>query len=319
MAHLLFLTRLYFIIITSTAILGLICKPIQVSLLPYGKINYVTQLNTRNAIEKFFRNMTVSKSLFYQFYICGIIYTYFITADLVIFRNGSNGYFAKFVRYIEGNESQEVIIPAYIKKPVEQCIIGLFMICTQVTRRAYECLFVDRTSTNSKMHVLHHIIGVTFYLPICLSTFIEGMGNLGVYGGGKDKNNFTFPPLTNFLTWNILLGVSLFLYAFYHQFKAHKILASLRPKSSSSSSVPSIYSIPKGGWFDYVSSAHYFAEILIYISFVILNKGQILTNYLVVIWTAFGLGSSAKNSDLWGKERFGEKWPNRWKIFPGIY
>ncbi|CAG8433529.1 6289_t:CDS:2 [Diversispora eburnea] len=317
MAYLLFLTRLYYIIFTLAVILGLICRPIQVSLLPYGKMNQVTQLNARNTIEKFFRNMVVSKSLFYQFYICGIIYTYFITTDLVILRNGSNGYFAKFVRYIEGNESdnQAVIIPAYTKQPVEQCIIGLLMISMQVTRRAYECLFVDRTLANSKMHILHYIVGITFYLPTCLSTFIEGIGNLGVYGGGKDKNTFTFPPLTNFLTWNILLGVSLFLYAFYHQFIAHKILASLRPKSSP----PGIYSIPKGDWFDYVSSAHYFAEILIYISFIILNKGQILTNYTVAIWTALVLGVSAKNSDLWGIERFGEKWPNRWKIFPGVY
>ncbi|RHZ74171.1 hypothetical protein Glove_227g142 [Diversispora epigaea] len=96
----------------------------------------------------------------------------------------------------------------------------------QVTRRAYECLFVDRILANSKMHILHHIIGVTFYLPICLSTFIEGIGNLG-----KKLSKFNL---------NLL--------------------------------VPSIYSIPKGDWFVYVSS-HYFAETLIYISFVILNKG----------------------------------------------
>ncbi|RHZ74058.1 hypothetical protein Glove_227g155 [Diversispora epigaea] len=167
----------------------------------------------------------------------------------------SNGYFVKFVRYIEGNENKEVIIPAYIKRPVEQ--------------------------SNSKMHILHHIVGVTFYLPICLSTFIEGMGNLGVYGGGKDKNNFTFPPLTNFLTWNILLGVSLFYMLFITNLQLSKFL---HP-------------------FD--------LNLLPHLPLVILNKGEILTSHLDSFWFEI--------LDLWGEERFCEKWPNRLKIFPAIY
>ncbi|CAG8642176.1 1444_t:CDS:2, partial [Rhizophagus irregularis] len=72
----------------------------------------------------------------------------------------------------------------------------------------------------------------------------------------------------------------------------------------------------KGDWFDYISSAHYFAEILIYFSFVILTKGMNLTIWLILIWTIIGLGIMARENEFWGRERFGEKWPKRWIIIP---
>jgi len=108
----------------------------------------------------------------------------------------------------------------------------------------------------------------------------------------------------------------LFMYASYHQNIVHKHLASLRP--SPSTSTP-IYLIPKGDWFESISSAHYFAEILIYTSFVILTKGMNLTIWLVLIWTVIGLGTMARENDLWGKEKFGKKWPKRWIIIPYVY
>ncbi|CAG8511599.1 26241_t:CDS:2 [Dentiscutata erythropus] len=59
----------------------------------------------------------------------------------------------------------------------------------------------------------------------------------------------------------------------------------------------SLYSIPKGDWFDHISSAHYTAEIIIYFSFVILTKGFNLTIWLTFIWTIVCLGIIAKNSE----------------------
>lgn len=42
--------------------------------------------------------------------------------------------------------------------------------------------------------------------------------------------------------------------------------------------------MPVGGWFELVSCPHYFAELLIYISFSLLVRGQSLTWWLVVLY-----------------------------------
>ncbi|CAG8496727.1 17578_t:CDS:2 [Acaulospora morrowiae] len=318
MDYFLFLIRLFYILIISIGFSGLIFESIHVTIFPYGKLNASNKFNARNPLEKFIRNLSVPKYWFYQFYIVGTIWVTLIIIDVVVFRSG---YLSWFVGLIEGaRDSKDTIYSdSYTKQPAEQCIVGLFMLLFQTVRRAYECLFIDRPSLKARMHIGHYVLGLAFYIVTSLAIFVEGFGNLDVYGG--DKLSPSFPPISNFLTWNFFIAISLFLYASYHQHVVHKILASLRPKyyNVSSQSRP-IYVIPKGDWFDYISSAHYFAEILIYISFVVLNKGQIFTSYLVVAWVAFCLGIVARDSDSWGKERFGEKWPsNRWKIFPGVY
>lgn len=42
--------------------------------------------------------------------------------------------------------------------------------------------------------------------------------------------------------------------------------------------------MPVGGWFELVSCPHYFAELLIYVSFSLLLEGQSLTWWLVALY-----------------------------------
>ncbi|KAF0498887.1 3-oxo-5-alpha-steroid 4-dehydrogenase 3 [Gigaspora margarita] len=190
-------------------------------------------------------------------------------------------------------DSTEQYEAEYFKEPVTECIVGLVMFQVQSIRRMYECFFIERPSIGAKMHV-------------------------GLYLLDNETNLFTIHS-ANFLSWNILLAMSVFIYASHHQHKLHKNLALLRLESSSVSSQP-LYSIPKGDWFDHISSAHYTAEIIIYLSFVILTKGFNLTIWLPFIWTTVCLGIIAKVSEKWGREKFGEEWPkNKWIIMPGIY
>ncbi|CAH1759054.1 8882_t:CDS:10 [Entrophospora sp. SA101] len=95
--------------------------------------------------------------------------------------------------------------------------------------------------------------------------------------------------------------LTLFIYGSYHQNILHRILASLRSNQNHST-----YSVPKGDWFNYISSPHYFAEILIYVSFVILTKGLIITNWIILIWVVVALSSVAKENEKWGRERFAQ-------------
>ena len=125
------------------------------------------------------------------------------------------------------------------------------------------------------------------------------------------------------LQWNVLLGMGLFVYASYQQHQAHRILANLRQSpaidKASSENVSlhldrknnvrlSSYSIPYGSWFQYVASPHYFAEILIYTSFLIMDFHQI-TRWCVWAWVVVNLAITARQTWYWYEGWVGkEKW-----------
>ncbi|CAG8594896.1 8551_t:CDS:2 [Funneliformis mosseae] len=308
---LLFLTRLYFFLLTLIIICCSLIESLRKINKVYGKledtISHKTWLTSKLSVPKYY---------FRYFYITGFLWISYIIIEIILFKNNFIGIFSIFVHLFENTNNEEIYKEYYGKQPVEECILALFMMEVQTIRRAYECFFVEKPSPNSKMLITHHIVGMTFYLATGLAVFIEGLWNLGVF----NKDQFTsLPPLTNFIKWNTMIALSLFIYASYHQNVLHNHLASLRPSNTSNTSYVPIYLIPKGDWFEYISSAHYFAEILIYVSFVILTRGMNLTVWLVLIWTIIGLSTIARESDLWGKEKFGEKWPNRWLIIPFIY
>ncbi|RIB21223.1 hypothetical protein C2G38_2078826 [Gigaspora rosea] len=315
MPTLLFLIRLFYIIIIAAFIIISCFKSLKISILSYGKLGTSARFTAKNPIEAYIQSLTVPKQWFKHFYIVGSLWAAFLIIDVIILRKGNKGHVAYFVQIFDSTEKYE---PEYFKEPVTECIVGLIMFQVQTIRRMYECFFIERPSVGSKMHVGLYLLGLAFYLATGLSVFIEGIGNFGILDSKDNETNLFTIRSANFLSWNILLAMSVFMYASYHQHILHKNLALLRLKSSSVSSQP-LYSIPKGDWFDHISSAHYTAEIIIYFSLVILTKGFNLTIWLIVIWTTVCLGIVAKNYEKWGREKFGEEWPrNRWIIMPGI-
>ena len=44
-------------------------------------------------------------------------------------------------------------------------LVAMTLLCLQVSRRLYECLFVSVFS-NSKMHFLHYVLGIYFYTAL---------------------------------------------------------------------------------------------------------------------------------------------------------
>ncbi|RIA87425.1 hypothetical protein C1645_878044 [Glomus cerebriforme] len=328
---LLFLTRTYYILITLIIICFSLIENFRNVIKVYGKLEETILIPNKTWISL----LSVPKYYFKYFYINGFLWITCIIIEIIILKNNFNGIFSIFIHLFEIDIPQlfqqynvidykfneEIYKEYYGKQPIEECILALFMIEVQVIRRAFECFFVEKPSLNSKMLITHYIIGITYYLATGLAVIIEGLWNLGVFNKDQFK---IFPPFSNFIKWNILSAILLFIYASYHQNVLHRHLASLRSSisisaSTSTSTTTSIYLIPKEDWFKFISSAHYFAEILIYLSFIILTKGKNLTIWLVLIWTIIGLGIMAKENEIWGKKRFDKKWPKRWIIIPFIY
>ena len=60
-------------------------------------------------------------------------------------------------------------------------------------------------------------------------------------------------------------AAALFIWAWKHQFIAHKIFARTKRQAMSNPEGGGQYGVPRGDWFEYVSCPHYAAECLLYI------------------------------------------------------
>ena len=128
----------------------------------------------------------------------------------------------------------------------------------------------------------------------------------------------------NYLQWYHIVAILLFFWASHHQTACHMILANLRTQASKRKSIRSkqqLYFMPEGDWFEYVSSPHFFAEILIYVSmlmcFVFSNWKSPF--WLVLISTICVLGVSARQTHVWYREKFEDYPKNRKILIPWIY
>jgi hypothetical protein len=79
-----------------------------------------------------------------------------------------------------------------------------------------------------------------------------------------------------------ILGIVIFLIFSFLQFKHHIILTNLRKTkekiddNNQDNEGKKFYAIPHGLIFNYCGSPHYFCEIIIYLSFIIITKGEYL-------------------------------------------
>ena len=130
------------------------------------------------------------------------------------------------------------------------------------------------------------------------------------------------------------------LYFQYQQYRHHVLLANLRKKIKKSESKS--YSIPVGGWFEYISCPHYFSEIMIYVTFAILMHGNTtdLTeqwkdtqtlfgdanatlhnkHWILLVWVTTNLSISANRTHQWYIDNYGETYPQKRKcLFPFVW
>jgi hypothetical protein len=175
-----------------------------------------------------------------------------------------------------------VILNLWLMQYHSTWIMILFQI--HLFRRLWETLFVTKFSTVKQIRLPLFVFAITFYI---------------------------FVPLTLFQQSDHLQGLSIFLFLFGNlvQYQSHVILAQLRHHQE--------YSIPHGAWFEYSTNPHYFAEILIYLSFYLSSDGfSFLPCLLFVI---INLVSSSIDSYDWYVEKFKEFPRDRNILIPGLF
>jgi 3-oxo-5-alpha-steroid 4-dehydrogenase 1 len=115
-----------------------------------------------------------------------------------------------------------------------------------------------------------------------------------------------------------VLGIATFFLGYCINFQADQILFNLR-KTGNKNFVDSSgkYYIPQGGFFEYVSAANYFGELVEW--FGLFLAFRTLPCLVFFLWTGFCLIPRAIAIDRWYRRVFKDKYPeNRKAIFPFI-
>eukprot|EP00953_Heterococcus_sp_UTEX-ZZ885_P013341 7625-Heterococcus_DN1.PRE.1 len=129
-------------------------------------------------------------------------------------------------------------------------------------RRAVECYTVH-SFQGSQMHALVYVLGLAHYVLVALTFATEGC----------EHAIPTLPQALQLMTVRHAAGIALFVVGNLEQNRAHKHLASLRAPTAAATAAGG-YSLPTEGWFQQIDCPHYFWEIMIYSSLIVLTAAQ---------------------------------------------
>lgn len=169
-----------------------------------------------------------------------------------------------------------------------------------------------------QLHYLHRTFIFPFRIPnkskpmpwiIVISGMLFNVGN-GYLNGfylGTIAPNYAFDWM---IDMRFILGANLFLIGMFVNIQSDSILFSLRKPGDKS------YRIPKGGWYQYVSSPNYLGEIIEWIGWAMMIWA--LPGLTFALWTAANLIPRAIANHKWYKTHF-ENYPkNRKAIIPFV-
>ncbi|KAF9356121.1 hypothetical protein BGX26_005706 [Mortierella sp. AD094] len=227
--------------------------------------------------------------------------------------------------------------------PPPALLLAMSCYLIQVVRRWYESWFVERPSPQATLHIGHYIIGISFYAAMAPAIWVDTYESWvkstvsqsqthqrehqSQHAREEHENLFGSLPLQ---AW---IGLALFLWGSWHQYRCHVILANLRkpstkdihPKSAPESSSREAtagaqqqqeYKVPFGDWFQYLVAPHYSAEMVIYLGLYLMVSSSlslstsptVSTMLYSWVWVIVNLGIVARETDQWYRSRFGENY-----------
>ena len=321
------IATIIYLILTVAALLSFI-SPVLQSISSHGKTRTLTSTiinNTQHEHKKFIHQkllyfvlssprLTIIKCRFIDFYIVGIITTISRLAHTTI------------TYYYDTD-----IITSYINK--QQLVVPILLLI-HLFRRYCECKWVQKsTSSTSYMHLAGYLLGILHY--ICLPFILIPHHSLLICtnDGNNGAKSFDIQQSTLLEIFSII-GC---LYFQYQQYRHHVLLANLRSRTEKTAT----YSIPIGGWFEYISCPHYSSEIMIYVTFALLVHGNTtdLTeqwkstqtlfgdatlytrkHWILLLWVTTNLAISASRTFNWYIDNYGETYPQkRRRLIPFLW
>lgn len=258
----------------------------------YGKFAYNGKKSQVPTIE-------VPKSWFKHFYVYSSILTVF-TLSFMILRLDIPELFHQFMDLVAGTDRQTTVSYTH-------SLFAMSLLTVQCCRRFYDTHYVSIFGKNCKMNIAHYIIGICHYTGATAAILAEAP----LRSISRERVNVN---LISTAQWTAAI---LFLWACYQQHAATVILANLR-KNKDGKVVSQEHKIPYGGLFQYLSSPHFTAEILMYFALAIILWGNTTWLY-VFMWVFCNQTETSLLSHWWYLEKFPEYPKNRKALIPFIY
>ncbi|XP_013792664.1 polyprenol reductase-like [Limulus polyphemus] len=254
----------------------------------------------------FLRVLELPKSWFVHFYIFASILYSFVTWMIcsVYFQKKQVPSFVLDLLHIFAGPNQRA------SASPEAVVLVESLLLLHIYQRLYECVNVNVFSAG-KINILHYCVGHGFYVGVALTILEEAPGFS--LNETRELTHYSWSSVKWYQAFGVLLG----LWGIYLQHSSHVILASLR-KNSKGSVVTYHHQLPSGGWFDWVSCPHYFAEIVIYMAMNLILGGHHGNWWLVCLWVICNQVLAAIMSHHWYKSNFKEYPKTRRAIVPFI-
>jgi hypothetical protein len=155
-------------------------------------------------------------------------------------------------------------------------------------RRLYECMYVHDFRPTSTMSFIHYLIGIIHYPFVGLTIITD--------------DTYSYES-SSILTFGF--AFLLFMNASYIQYRVHLALADNRHTENEN------YPIPNNYWlFEYLSCPNYIAEILIYISFLLISH-RTLCFISLTIWVIVNQCLSALLAHRWYCRHYGQLYSSK--------
>ncbi|ODV97629.1 hypothetical protein PACTADRAFT_140345 [Pachysolen tannophilus NRRL Y-2460] len=255
-------------------------------------------------IVSFLLKLQLPKSWFIHFYVISFICSSLFIIFLISLKNKS---------LVLGDETLDflqkfIISPNSIQTPLpyDISLLVLFLNLIQASRRLYECYFNFKPNKFSKINVSHYVVGIFFYFAINVNILIKTIPNF------IDESSIIEKKINSKTLFNlrIIFSILLFIIASIDQHINHVHLSKLVK-----------YSIPRFGLFKLCCCAHYFDEILLYLSeFIILMTDR--TAFVILVWVLVNLSVSSNETFKFYQKKSkeqGKKYTVRYRIIPLVY
>ncbi|XP_029001500.2 polyprenol reductase [Betta splendens] len=230
--------------------------------------------------DEWLRVFDVPKRWFWHFYAVSVCWNGFLLIVYLVLvsqhqsQDPSHQWLAGILAILTG-------LPDFaIQVPQLSTLLVQLLLWVHSLRRLLECLFVSVFSDGA-MHLVQYAFGLGYYLVLGLTVL------------GSDRLETGTGTLLSQLEWFHVAGFGLFAGASLLQHQSMLLLARLR--TGRSGAVETLaHRLPRGGWFEVVSCPHYFAELLIYVSFSLIFGGLSFTWWLVVLYVFFNQALAAQ-------------------------
>ena len=211
----------------------------------------------------------------------------------------------------------DLIIFAMSNASLVRAVILTIIVIGHLLRRTLECLFVHSFSPRN-ISFYNVLLMWAYYVAMPIALLIDM-----ALETARGALNPAYAPYGTKSVVSIASGLELFIIGSVLQYASHRILANGRAQTQGNeSSTPQTkrrYFVPQDGAFQFVSSPHYLAESLIYISFTLVSGGT-TTSLLILAFVIITMVSQAQKTHAWYLANFpAQKLGQRKALIPFVW